>query len=89
MGSRSVSLALCLFSFAVAAYAAAGDGSIRGHVSDPDGLALPGVTVSVRPSSGPPVVVVSDANGDFLVAAAPGEYQVSAELEGFDAVQQA
>jgi len=60
-------------------------GAISGQVSDPDGLALPGVVVT----AGSPVLqgvrtVTTSANGDFIIPfLAPGDYTVTFELQGF------
>jgi outer membrane receptor for ferrienterochelin and colicin len=60
-------------------------GAIRGVVHDPDGLALPGVTVSVSsPALQGTRSVVTSSNGDFLIPfLPPGEYAVTFELQGF------
>jgi outer membrane receptor for ferrienterochelin and colicin len=60
-------------------------GTIRGTVADPDGLALPGVTVTVAsPALQGTRSVVTSANGDFLIPfLPPGTYTVTFELQGF------
>jgi outer membrane receptor for ferrienterochelin and colicin len=60
-------------------------GTIRGTVTDPDGLALPGVTVTVAsPAMQGARTIVTSANGDFLIPfLPPGAYTVSFELQGF------
>lgn len=60
-------------------------GAIRGQVLDPDGLTLPGVTVTVTASvlQGARTAVTT-ANGDYLIPFLPaGEYTVTFELQGF------
>jgi carboxypeptidase family protein/TonB-dependent receptor-like protein len=66
-------------------------GTIRGAVQDEQGLAVPGVTVSVTsPALQGPRVVVSDAAGGFVVPnLPPGNYTVKFELSGFATVTQA
>ncbi len=65
-------------------------GTISGHVTDPEGLALPGVAVTAAS----PVLqgmrkAVTSANGDYIVPFLPaGEYTVTFELQGFATVQQ-
>lgn len=63
-------------------------GTLTGKMTDGQGLALPGVTVTVTGPQGAKSFV-SDAEGlfraPFLV---PGTYAVRAELEGFKAVEQ-
>jgi hypothetical protein len=60
-------------------------GTLTGTVVDPNGGALPGVTVIVRsPQTGFTQQTVTSANGDWRVAAVPtGVYEVSFELNGF------
>jgi len=81
-------LAACVLTLAgVTAAAAQGNptGSISGHVVDPDGLPVPGATVSAAS----PVLqgvrtATTSANGDYIVPFLPaGEYEVTFELQGF------
>lgn len=63
-------------------------GTIRGHVSDAQGLALPGVTVSVTSPAlqGSRTAVTAD-NGDYVLTLLPsGTYTVTFELGGFERV---
>src|SRR3954469_332019 len=63
-------------------------GTLRGRIVDPQGLALPGVTVTV---TGPQGVksVPTEADGRFtLPFLTPGAYSVRAELQGFKAAEQ-
>ncbi|HEY3383071.1 MAG TPA: TonB-dependent receptor [Vicinamibacterales bacterium] len=81
-------LIVLLLALAVAAGAwAQGNptGAIRGAVTDPDGLALPGVTVTVAsPALQGARTVVTSGNGDFIIPfLPPGEYTVTVELQGF------
>src|SRR5258705_4151982 len=60
-------------------------GAMRGEVRDPDGLPLPGVTVTVASSAlqGRRNAVTS-SNGDFIIPfLPPGDYTVTFELGGF------
>jgi outer membrane receptor protein involved in Fe transport len=63
-------------------------GTIRGHVQDAQGLALPGVAVTVTsPNLQGARTVVSSENGDYVVTLLPsGSYTVSFELSGFQRV---
>jgi outer membrane receptor for ferrienterochelin and colicin len=60
-------------------------GVIRGAVTDPAGLPLPGVTVTVTsPALQGARSVVTSANGDFIIPfLPPGEYTIAFELQGF------
>ncbi len=85
---RGKTLVLVLLALAVTATAwAQGNptGAIRGAVTDPDGLAVPGVTVTVAsPALQGVRVAVTSTNGDFLIPfLPPGEYAVTFELQGF------
>lgn len=63
-------------------------GTLIGRLQDSQGLALPGVTVTV---TGPQGVksAVSDADGSYRVPfLTPGVYDVRAELQGFKTVEQ-
>src|SRR5579864_6108546 len=64
-------------------------GTLTGHVISGEKAVLPGVTITVTSSALQGVrTVVSNANGDFLLALLPpGDYEVSFELEGFHKVQ--
>ena len=86
------------FSFAVVALFAAAinvfaqgnpTGSIIGHVSDTDGLAVPGVTVTaVSPVLQGSRTAVTSANGDYIIPFLPaGAYEVTFELQGFATVK--
>ncbi|MCX6543831.1 MAG: TonB-dependent receptor [Acidobacteria bacterium] len=85
---RNRTLLVLLIALAVAASAwAQGNptGVIRGTVTDPDGLAMPGVTVTASsPALQGVRSVVTSTNGDFMIPfLPPGEYVVSFELQGF------
>jgi hypothetical protein len=60
-------------------------GNIFGRVLDQDGNALPGVSVTLIPAAGAPLVTVSSTDGAFrFVSLAPANtYKVKAELRGF------
>ena len=62
--------------------------TIAGRVTDPQGLAVPGVTVTVTGQQGSKTAV-TDSEGRFQVPyLVPGPYAVKAELQGFKTVQQ-
>src|SRR5690242_15330450 len=64
-------------------------GTIRGHVSDPQGLPLPGVTVSATsPNLQGVRTAVTSENGDFvLTVLPPGTYTVAFDLSGFQRLE--
>ena len=58
-------------------------GNIFGTVSDTDGSALPGVTITLA-GYGATQLQVTDSNGGFrFLGLDPGAWQLKAELEGF------
>ena len=62
-------------------------GNIFGTVSDTDGAALPGVTVTLV-GFGATQLQVTDSNGGFrFLGLDPGSWSVKAELEGFSTVE--
>ena len=64
-------------------------GTISGRIVDSQGLALPGVTVTVvGPNLQGTLSVVSTGNGDYIVPRVPpGAYTVTFELSGFERQQ--
>ncbi len=68
-----------------AAYAQETTGEIRGVVLDPDGAALPGVTITIEnAANGISRTSISDARGAYrFPALPPGTYAVTATLDGF------
>ena len=88
MQYRTISLiaGLCLvLSCAVGLDAQAPQSRLMGTVLDESSGALPGVTVTIQPPSGAPVVVYTDASGRYLTPwLAPGIYTVSFALSGFE-----
>ena len=72
-----VAAALVVFlGSSVAATAQTGAGSLRGYITDEQGAAMPGVTVTARSEVLiQPVTAVSDAEGYYrLINLAPGTY---------------
>ncbi len=63
-------------------------GTINGRVVDAQGLAVPGVTITVAGPQGKKDAV-TDAEGNFAVPfLTPGRYTVRAELSGFKTIEQ-
>jgi len=65
-------IAFCLFLLSTISVHAQGK-PVHGRVTGTDGTPLPGVTISSRKSN---KAVVTDANGDYSITAAPGEVLV-------------
>ncbi|MBP1606017.1 MAG: hypothetical protein H6Q08_1391 [Acidobacteria bacterium] len=65
-------------------------GTVTGKVTDPDGLVLPGVTVTVSsPALQGTRSAVTSENGDYIIPFLPaGEYTVVFELSGFQTLEQ-
>src|SRR6266540_2324357 len=79
-------LLLASLSLPAAAYSqTTTDGSVRGVVRDEQGAVVPGVTVTAESESAPGAhMTTTDATGLYrLVNLPPGEYRVSASIEGF------
>ena len=79
-------LIIALFATGLAASAAAQDttGTLAGRIADSQGLALPGVTVTVTGAQGDKTTI-SDGEGRYIVPfLTPGTYSVRAELQGFE-----
>jgi len=72
----------------ISAYAQQTSGNITGRILDPQGAAVPGVTVTARSgSTGFTRTEVSDTEGIYRLNALPvGKYDVTAELAGFATV---
>ena len=86
MRSRLLMAVFMVLAVAASAWAQGNPtGVIRGTVTDPAGLALPGVTATASsPALQGVRSVVTSVNGDFIIPfLPPGEYTVSFELEGF------
>src|SRR5262245_61555312 len=80
------SLTLCL---APGVFAQSTTATISGRVTDSQGLALPGVTVTAESSAlqGTRTTVTSD-NGDYILSLLPsGAYTLKFELSGFETQQ--
>ncbi len=82
-------MAVALLGVAAGAAAQTTNGTISGHVSDQQGLALPGVTVNASsPNLQGIRTVVTTENGDFVLSLLPsGTYEISFELSGFERVK--
>ena len=80
--------AVSVLAFATSASAQFDRGTISGTIKDASGAVVPGVTVTATSvQTQTPTVAVSDATGFYTFPnLRPGQYAVSAELEGFKKV---
>ena len=67
-----------------AAPGAAQTGSLTGVVTDAQGAAAPGVTVTARSAPGDPATATTDGAGRYVLALAPGTWTVTFTLSGFE-----
>jgi hypothetical protein len=86
--SRILLVSVCCFMTAALPALAQQRGSISGRVLDPDGLVLPGATVTAtEKGTGFTRTVVSEGNGTFSIPNLdPGTYTISVEMQGFGTV---
>src|SRR5687767_11282648 len=88
---RVLTIVACVGAF-IAAPAAAQSitGTILGNVTDADGLALPGATVTAtNTETGATRTVVTDSEGSYLISALQiGLYRVDVTMSGFRSFQQ-
>ncbi len=78
--------ALLLLVAGGSAFAQLQSGNLYGTVTDDQGAALPGVTVTLS-GGGAPQVQVTNAQGAFrFLGLSPGSYDLKAELEGFSTI---
>ena len=84
-----IALILAALAFAPAPAASAQDTGLSGTVTDTTGLVLPGVTVEATDAAGNIQVTFSDGTGTFTFSGlAPGTYEVTVTLPGFNAPAQ-
>jgi len=83
MKVRFIALVAALM-FAVPVMAQEQRGAIEGVVKDSSGAVLPGVTVEARSANGAVVATATDNDGVYrFPSVAPGDYVVTASLQGF------
>ena len=80
----------CAFLIGGAGFAQTITGTVQGYISDVEGGAIPGATVTVtNQDTGIARAVISDANGFYSAKALQvGTYSVTAELSGMQTTQQ-
>jgi hypothetical protein len=79
--------AMLLLVVGAPAFAQLQSGNLYGTITDDQGAALPGVTVTLS-GQGAPMVQVTDAQGRFrFLNLSPGSYRMDAQLEGFSSVE--
>lgn len=84
MRFMTAAFTLLVLSLAIPAMAQEQRGSIEGVVRDASGAVLPGATVDAKSEVGPVASTTTDATGAFrFPSLAPGQYTVSANLQGF------
>ncbi len=84
---RVVAVAAMLLLAVVPSFGQAQSGNLYGTITDDQGAALPGVTVTLS-GQGAPAVQVTDAQGRFrFLNLSPGSYRLDAQLEGFSSVE--
>ncbi len=84
MGKPLFSFLLCAALGLLCTPAVAADGTVRGRVVDPDGLALPGVVITVLVPGAQARTAVTDEDGAYAIACPPGHVAVQAQIEGFE-----
>ncbi len=75
--------------FAAPAEAQFARGGIQGAATDPDGVPLPGVTVTLtNPATGASRTVVTGGSGSYVIQGlSPGDYTIVFTLQGFQTVE--
>lgn len=87
-----LSVVACALAMTPLAFAQVTSGNISGVVTDPDGAALPGVTVeAVHTPTGTRYQDITDSNGrfTFVNTRVGGPYRITATLEGFKPAENA
>ena len=66
------------------------NGELNGRVHDPDGLSLPGVTITLTETgTGYTRTTVSTGDGAYVLSnLRPGTYDISVEMQGFKTINQ-
>src|SRR5512135_1212197 len=88
MRVRSLIFLLALGLFASPLFAQETTGQITGRVVDAQGLAVPGVSVTVTGTQGAKTTTTGGDGRFTSPFLTPGTYSVRAELQGFKAVEQ-
>jgi len=84
MLQRSFTALLVALLVTIPAFAQDQRGSIEGSVRDTSGAVLPGATVEASSNTGSVASTITDAQGVYrFPSLAPGNYKVTATLQGF------
>src|SRR5436309_4669868 len=85
MKNRAALVVLACMAFAIALSAQVITGTVSGTVKDASGAVLPGVTIQVQNTdTGVARMLITDERGYYTASnMSPGNYEVSASLEGF------
>jgi hypothetical protein len=85
MKKKAALVVLACIAFAIASSAQVITGTVSGTVKDASGAVLPGVTIQVQNTdTGVARMLISDERGYYTASnLSPGNYEVSASLEGF------
>src|SRR5262245_12345272 len=86
LAARASGAVLVLLMSTVAAFGQANTGAMIGTVHDGSGGVMPGVTITIRnEGTNASRTVVTAASGDYSAPLLPpGNYEIVAELQGFD-----
>jgi outer membrane receptor protein involved in Fe transport len=86
--ARTLSVLLFVLSLGLPIRAATQASTIHGRALDPQGVVLPGVTVTVEGFDGAAQSAVTDAEGQYQFSLLPGRYSLSGQLPGFSVFEQ-
>ena len=80
---RSILLLGALAILCCSVQADGGQTAVRGRVLDPDGAAIPGAIVAAEANGRQSAVTSTNANGEFFIVLAAGEYSLRVSAAGF------
>src|SRR5215813_11491388 len=86
--ARMLSVLLFVLSLVLPILAGTQAVTIHGRALDPQGVVLPGVTVTVKGFDGAAQSAVTDGDGQYQFSLLPGRYSLSGQLPGFSVFEQ-